>query len=280
MNISEVDKKYLIRFAGKFQNDHPLLAQSLFQILGIFTMLSGYVLKARKLRRQEIRQDIRSEDLYLRIFWLAREGLKILEEYVLPMVANYGEPKTLSYKLRASFYYLFVLFHNHPTVNLNHTYNDLTLSSREVFDSELKGKNEKYSFTTQRPTRSSSIKLIHPFGAAYDAATAATNLNIRANLLIPAKDYRSTARHCFQEAIVLADQYLYGSHPIRLSIMVEYATFIFECLHDCEESRQLAKTTIAEVFNAQEGIDNETFTDSIQLVNILGKIMTTRDFEG
>ncbi|POS86779.1 hypothetical protein EPUL_001369 [Erysiphe pulchra] len=288
MTISEVDKKYLGRFAGKFQNDYPLLAQSLFQILGIFTMLSGHVTKARKLRRIDISQNTKYSDLYLRIVWLAREGLKILEEYVLPMVANYGELKTLSYKLRASLYYLFVLFHNQPPISLKHTHENVTLTSGEVFDSETMEKSEEYISTAYESVRSNSISSMHSLKSGYEPAVTTANLNspftefppdFEANFLIPAKDYRPTARHCFQEATALANQYLYGSHPIRLSLMVEYSTYIFECLHSCEESRQLAKNTVAEVFNAQQGIDNETFTDSIKLVNVLGKIMAIRDFD-
>ncbi|RKF57270.1 putative 14-3-3 protein, partial [Erysiphe neolycopersici] len=253
MTISEVDKKYLGRFAGKFQNEYPLLAQSLLQILGIFTMLSGYVTKARKLRRLDISRNSKSSDLYLRIVWLAREGLKILEEYVLPMVANYGELKTLSYKLRASFYYLFVLFHNQPPISLKQTHENVTLTLGEVFDHETMEKSDEYISTIYESVRSNSTPSTHSFEAGYEPVVTTANLNSsftefspddEANFLIPAIDYRPTARHCFQEATALANQYLYGSHPIRLSLMVEYSTYIFECLHNCGESRQLAKNTV------------------------------------
>lgn len=288
MTISEVDKKYLGRFAGKFQNDYPLLAQSLFQILGIFTMLSGYVTKARKLRKLVVSRNTKSSDLYLRIVWLAREGLKLLEEYILPMVANYGELKTLSYKLRASLYHLFVLFHNQPPIRPKHTHKDVTLASAEVFDHEKMEKSGKNNSAAYESVRSNPTHFTHSFEEGCEPAATTTNLNspfsevspdVEPNFFIPAKDYRPIARRCFQEATTLANQYLYDSHPIRLSLMVEYSTYIFECLHSCKESRQLAKNTVAEVLNAEQGIDNETFTDSIELVNVLGKIMTIRDFD-
>jgi len=82
MATSEVDVKFLGQFAENIQLDHPLLAQSLFQILGNLVMLSDKVLTARKRRRLDTTRDTKSVDLYCRIIWYAREGLKLLEEYV------------------------------------------------------------------------------------------------------------------------------------------------------------------------------------------------------
>jgi len=118
MASSEVDMKFLGQFAQGVSIDHPMLAQNLFQICGNQVMLSEKVIRARKLRRLDTTRDTKSVDLYCRIIWYAREGLKLLEEYVLPMVDNYVELKVLSYKLRASYYHLYVLFHNHPTISL------------------------------------------------------------------------------------------------------------------------------------------------------------------
>ena len=44
-------------------------------------------------------------------------------------------------------------------------------------------------------------------------------------------------------------------------------------MHDLEGSRQLAKETISEVYDATEGIDNDMFADACALVNVLGKMM-------
>ncbi|KAG4430527.1 hypothetical protein IFR05_013996, partial [Cadophora sp. M221] len=118
MASSEVDMKFLGNFARNIQIDQPLLSQSLFQILGNITMFSEKVIRARKLRRLDTTRDTKSVDLYCRIIWYTRECLKILEEYVLPMVVKNVELKVLAHKLRASFFHLFVLFHNHPPITL------------------------------------------------------------------------------------------------------------------------------------------------------------------
>ena len=44
-------------------------------------------------------------------------------------------------------------------------------------------------------------------------------------------------------------------------------------MHDAEGSRKLAKKTIAEVYEATEGIDNDMFSDACELVTVLGKMM-------
>lgn len=49
--------------------------------------------------------------------------------------------------------------------------------------------------------------------------------------------------------------------------------FLYDCLHERDKSRSLAKVTIAEVYNAQEGMDDDMFEDAAELVGILGRMM-------
>lgn len=94
-----------------------------------------------------------------------------------------------------------------------------------------------------------------------------------ASFLLPATDYIPTASSCFATAATVAAQLLPGSHPIRLSVMLEYAAYTYDCLHDAEGCRRIAKQTIAGVYNAQEGMDDESFEDAAELVGVLGKMM-------
>jgi hypothetical protein len=275
MASSEVDMKFLGQFAANIQGDQPLLAQSLFQIFGNLTMLSEKVIRARKLRRLDTTRDTKSVRLYSTIIWYSREGLKLLEQYVLPMVANYGELKVLAYKLRASFYHLYVLFHNQPHVSLTgqiSTPPGLT-SPRAVKVDKGKGIDRGSPSEIYRP---SSVQPTHPLeGGPVGGVTDIRHPppEFAPNFLVPAEDYRPIALKCFQEATALAERLLWGSHPLRLSVKVEYTAFLYDCLHERERSRQLAKATIAEVYNAQEGMDDEMFEDAAQLVGILGKMM-------
>jgi hypothetical protein len=275
MASSEVDMKFLGQFAANIQGDHPLLAQNLFQIFGNLTMLSEKVIRARKLRRLDTTRDTKSVRLYSTIIWYSREGLKLLEQYVLPMVANYGELKVLAYKLRASFSHLSVLFHNQPHVSLSgqiSTPPGLT-SPRIVKIDKGKGIDLGVPSEIYRP---SSVQPTHPLEGGPVGGTPDINHpppEFAPNFLVPAEDYRPIALKCFQEATALAERLLWGSHPLRLSVKVEYTAFLYDCLHERDRSRQLAKATIAEVYNAQEGMDDEMFEDAAQLVGILGKMM-------
>ena len=268
--------KFLGQFAINIQGDHPFLAQSLFQIFGNLTMLSEKVIKARKLRRLDTTRDTKSVDLYCRIIWYAREGLKLLEEYVLPMVTNYGELKVLSYKLRASFYHLYVLFHNLPPVRLKsaqvHTPPGLKSPSATKAD---KGKGPARTSSPDDPFRPSSVQPTPPLEGGPVGGPPNVSpppIEFAPNFLVPATDYRPIALGCFQEASALAERLLWGSHPLRLSVKVEFAAFVYDCLYERETSRQLAKMTIAEVYNAEEGLDDDSFEDAAQLVGILGRM--------
>lgn len=284
MASSEVDMKFLGQFAANIQGDHPLLAKALFQVFGNLTMLSEKVIRARKLRRLDTTRDTKSVDLYCRIIWYAREGLVLLEQYVLPMVASYGELKVLAYKLRASFYHLYVLFHNQPPVSLKSGTQISTppgLTSPRARAVKLdKGKGvDRGSPSRGSPSqlyRPSSVQPTHPLEGGPVGGQPGVRqppVEFAPNFLVPAMDYRPIALTCFQEATILAEKHLWGSHPLRLSVKVEFAAFLYDCLHEREQSRRMAKATIAEVYNAAEGMDDEMFEDAAQLVGILGKMM-------
>jgi len=283
MASSEVDMKFLGQFAANIQGDHPLLARSLFQIFGNLTMLAERVIRARKLRRLDTTRDTKSIELYCKIIWYAREGLKILEDYVLPMVANYGELKVLSYKLRASFYHLYDLFHNSPPISLKrggtvHTPPGLK-SPRALKVDKGKGIDlgsplQDTSNTPDPFYRPSSVQPTHPLEQGGPVGGPSPPPSIFApNFLVPAEDYRPIALASFQEASALSERLLWGSHPLRLSVKVEFCAFLYDCLHERERSRALARNTIAEVYNAQEGMDDDMFEDAAQLVGIMGKMV-------
>lgn len=289
MASSEVDMKFLGQFAANIQGDHPLLAKALFQVFGNLTMLSEKVIRARKLRRLDTTRDTKSVDLYCRIIWYAREGLVLLEQYVLPMVASYGELKVLAYKLRASFYHLYVLFHNQPPVSLKSgtqisTPPGLTspraraarIDKGKGVDRGSPGRGSSSRGSPSQLYRPSSVQPTHPLEGGPVGGQPGIRqppVEFAPNFLVPAMDYRPLALTCFQEATTLAEKHLWGSHPLRLSVKVEFAAFLYDCLHERERSRRMAKATIADVYNAAEGMDDEMFEDAAQLVGILGKMM-------
>ncbi|WPG99220.1 Hypothetical protein R9X50_00203100 [Acrodontium crateriforme] len=125
MAASHIEEKILGRLAKQTAPTNPLLSSSLYQVLGLSILLSRKLNRARRVRRLDITRDTKSLQLYHQIIWLAREGLSITEVYILPHCQDgdqIPECRVMAAKLRASFYHVFCLFHNHPPIS--------TISSR------------------------------------------------------------------------------------------------------------------------------------------------------
>jgi hypothetical protein len=272
MASSEVDQKYLGKLAKAVENDNPLLASMLFKILGLSLNLSTQIAKARRQRRLDPTRETQSLELYFHIIWLSREGLVMLEQYVLPMVGDYVELKVLAYKLRASFYHIFVVFHNQPPVStMGISTPDVGTTGTPTPQRADKGKGPARDDDPE--TARSSLQPTHAMEGGPVNPPPGFGPEPAAAFLLPTRDYLPDAHRHFKDAVNLANSLLWGSHSLRLSVKTEYASFLYECMHDEEGSRRLAKETIAEVYEATEGIDNDMFNDACELVTVLGKAM-------
>lgn len=275
MASSEVDQKFLGKLAKMVEPTNPLLASILFKILGLSLNLADELVTAKKQRRHHTEQTPEFLKLVLHIIWLSREGLKLLDQYVIPSVGHEVELKVLAYKLRASFYHIFVLFHNNPPVS------DLSISTPEILAGAAMGfstpprlgKGKGIARDDDLESLNSSIQPTHPMEGGPVGPPPGFGVETPGSFLIPAADYLPAAHRSFKEAVALADDLLWGSHSLRLSVKTEYAAFLYECIHDPEASRALAKKTIAEVYDAQEGMDDDMFADACELVTVLGKMM-------
>ncbi|KAI3323011.1 14-3-3 protein [Xylariaceae sp. AK1471] len=273
MASSEVDQKFLGRLARQVEPNNPHLASMLFKILGLSINLAEHTVKARKQRRLDPLRTTQSLELYFHILWLSREGLIMLEQYIVPMVGDHGELKVLAYKLRASFFHIFVLFHNNPSVSTMGI--NTAIPGIPPIPRLDKGKGIDRGDAVPETARS-PMQPTHPmeggpvgpppgFGPQPPEPAGA--------FLLASVDYIPAAHDSFKQAVALADSLLWGSHSLRLSVKTEYAAFLYECLHDHEGSRKLAKDTIAEVYDASEGMDDDMFHDACDLVTVLGKMM-------
>ncbi|KAL8674843.1 MAG: hypothetical protein Q9224_007487, partial [Gallowayella concinna] len=65
-------------------------------------------------------------------------------------------------------------------------------------------------------------------------------------------------------ASALADALLSGSNPVRLSVKIEFAAYLYDCLHDAEASRRLASQAIKDVYNDSEGMTEDMFEDATE----------------
>ncbi|KAI9708999.1 MAG: hypothetical protein M1812_007812 [Candelaria pacifica] len=274
MASSEVDQKYLGEFAKHVREDNPLLSSMLYKILGLSVMIAKKLVKARRLRKLDTTRDTPSLQLYHHIIWQAREGLDILDHYVLPMVANFPELKVLTFKLQASFYHIYVLFHNEPRVNQRAipTFQSppgLSAIPRMNGAALAGGPSNRSNPTTNGGPVGGQL----PPGLTPVSVPRPT-----ASFLLPAIDYIPKADYAFGLTCKMAENLLPGSHPLRLSVKMEYAAFLYDCLKDQDGSRRLARQAIVDVYKTEDGIGDEEFEDAKDLVAILGR-MTKRGLD-
>lgn len=232
---SEVDQKYLGNYAKLVGTQNETLSAVLFKVLGLSTILSKKLVRARKQRKLDPTRTTKSLDLYRHIIWMAREGYLLLNEDVLPFVLNFRELKVLALKLKASFLHIFVLF--------DHTYQTRTnfrLPNSGPFQAEM-------STSDDRPQRTDSF---------YNW------INIASQAFVTADEY--------------ATSLLSGSHPLRLSVKLEYSAFAHDCMKEYSLSRSIARRAVDDAFGSMDAMSDESFEDAMDLVSSLG-IMAKRD---
>ncbi|KAF2856045.1 14-3-3 protein [Plenodomus tracheiphilus IPT5] len=308
----DFDQKFLGRIAKQTSDSNPFLSDALYQILGLSVLLARRLIRARKLRKLDTTRDTPSLSAYQHILWMSREGLSILELYVLPYAQDnqHGpECRVLSVKLRASFYHIFCLFHNQPpvtTTNLGST--DPRLPGAPPLPNSPRRKNDSSGLfppskrsgkqpILREPVNSivsESSFVTNPYaGAGGPVGTPSPGPTINAppglnpipipqpsSFILPPLNFVPLAGGYFTTATSYATSYLPGSHPLRLSVALEHSAFLWDCLHDHDASRRVARRAIKDVYRAQEAMDDTEFEDAAELVGILGRMMKRKSWEG
>lgn len=320
MATHNVDKKILGRLTVETKLTNPPLSKALYQILGLSEMLSHRLLKARQLRKINAK-DEKSITLYHHVIWLSREGLAIVET-ILPEAdtGRYGaELRVFCHKLRASFYHVFVLFHNNPAVfpgspSMNRRFSKsppiVSQSPLSVTSGNGKGKRPAPPAKDSPPSKRRPSQVDQAGSAQWDQpklrdpivsllSEDSTNTNPwaispppgfagkqsvqvadPAAFLLPSANFVSITTATFAMTHTMAATLLPGSAPLRLSVALEYCAFIWDCLHDHNGCRKMASRTIRDVYQAQEGMDDHEFEDAASLVNTLGRMMRRKSTEG
>ncbi|KAF9695888.1 hypothetical protein EKO04_005869 [Ascochyta lentis] len=307
----DFDQKFLGRIAKQTEDSNPYLSGALYQILGLSVLLSRRLIRARKLRKLDTSRDTPSLAAYQHILWMSREGLSILELYVLPYAQDnqHGpECRVLSVKLRASFYHIFCLFHNQPSVTMTNMESTesrghgATLSPRSANGRKTdQGLSPPSKRTGKQPVLREPIDSIvsetsfvtNPYAAGGPVGTPSPGppLNAPPGLnpvpipqpsafLLPPLNFVPLATGYFTTATSYATSFLPGSHPLRLSVALEHSAFLWDCVHDHEGSRRVARRAIKDVYRAQEAMDDTEFEDAAELVGILGRMMKRKSWEG
>ncbi|KAJ4986657.1 hypothetical protein SVAN01_07843 [Stagonosporopsis vannaccii] len=306
----DFDQKFLGRIAKQTEDSNPYLSSALYQILGLSVLLSRKLIRARKLRKLDTSRDTPSLAAYQHILWMSREGLSILELYVLPYAQDnqHGpECRVLSVKLRASFYHIFCLFHNQPPVTMTNMESAESRSTGAPL-SPRPGNNRKADHGLSPPSKrngkqpalrepidsmvSETSFVTNPYAAGGPVGTPSPGPPLNAppglnpvpipqpsSFLLPPLNFVPLATGYFTTATQYAMSYLPGSHPLRLSVALEHSAFLWDCVHDHSESRRIARRAIKDVYRAQEAMNDSEFEDAAELVAVLGRMMKRKSFE-
>ena len=306
----DFDQKFLGRIAKQTEDSNPYLSGALYQILGLSVLLSRRLIRARKLRKLDTSRDTPSLAAYQHILWMSREGLSILELYVLPYAQDnqHGpECRVLSVKLRASFYHIFCLFHNQPPVTMTNMESaesrgpGAPLSPRSGNGRKMdQGLSPPSKRSGKQPALREPIDSIvsetsfvtNPYAAGGPVGTPSPGPPLNAppglnpvpipqpsSFLLPPLNFVPLATGYFATATQYAASFLPGSHPLRLSVALEHSAFLWDCVHDHDGSRRVARRAIKDVYRAQEAMDDNEFEDAAELVGVLGRMMKRKSFE-
>jgi hypothetical protein len=222
--------------------------------------------------------------------------------------------RVLSVKLRASFYHIFCLFHNQPPVTTtNMTTTDarafgappLPLSLRSGNGHSSKRDPPGLSPPSKRSGKQPALRepidsivsetsfVTNPYAAGGPVGTPSPGPPINAppglnpipipqpsSFILPPLNFVPLASGYFTTATQYATSFLHGSHPLRLSVALEHSAFLWDCLHDHDASRRVARRAIKDVYRAQEAMEDTEFEDAAELVGILGRMMKRKSWEG
>jgi len=87
--------------------------------------------------------------------------------------------------------------------------------------------------------------------------------------------YMAPTIDAFNRADNAANKLLSGSHPLRLSVKLEFSAFTYDCTRDYGTSRSIAKRAVDQAFSSMDAMDDESFEDAMELVGTLA-IMAKR----
>lgn len=232
-----------------------------------------------------------------------------------------AECQVLTTKLRASFHHIFCLFHNNPpitTVSAHSSKRSTAMPLSPKHDNGQRRKrsgsgsspNDKRDATPKRSSRDSKGKkpqlrdpidsitsdasfLTNPYQGVQPGTTPPPGLTPMmppgfapippkpSAFLLPAIDFVPNTATYFRAASNIATLLLPGAHPLRLSVAIEHAAFLWDCVHDHDGSRSLARRAIRSLRDGEDaGITDEQYDDAADMVGVLGRMMKRKSWEG
>lgn len=297
MAVSTVEQRILGNLSEETAASNALLSSCLFQTLGLSVVLSQQLTKARSQRKLDYTRNTKSTRLYHHIIWLAREGLSITEVFILPYCQD-GEQgrecRVMAAKMRASFYHIFCLFHNHPplfqlhsnqpfspstprpgAIGRHNTQSEKRPGDRDSTVSDSSYVTNPWADPAQSPPPSYPIPPLpstphrhaplRPPGFSPQRPSPPSS----ASYLLPSLNFIPAADNYFRIANSLATRFLPGAHPLRLSVAHDFAAFLSDCAGENDTSASIARDAVRAAYGDQSHLSDREWEDSLVLVQSL-----------
>lgn len=295
MAITLIDRKILAHLINYYVSENKVVVENLRRILGLSVMLEQKLVRARRPRQFDVTGETRSLNLYQEIIFLAKEGLALTEVFIAPHCGEYAEGvyQVMALKLRASFHHIFCLYHNTPPIRLLRPNEKKELS---VFSINYMANRKSQEFNLSgSPLPSAKSFVTNPYAANVQAAPVLDTTEPRAILtrppglgmntrvfyeppvhastfLMPPLDYTPETKRLFEKACKLAETFLHPAHPLVLSLALERATFLIDCLSDYEKSLKVVKKAARAAWLSRN-TRHVTWEDAMNIMREMSEIL-------
>ncbi|KEQ64607.1 uncharacterized protein M437DRAFT_12263, partial [Aureobasidium melanogenum CBS 110374] len=204
MALTQIDRKVLAHSINYYVSKNNTVVENLRTVLGISVMLEEKLAYVHDLRVLNIDLGVKSLDPYRELIFLAKEGLALTEVFIAPYCGESADAvyQVMALKLRASFHHIFCQYHNTP------------------------------------PPRTAPV---HPPGFYLNTGVGYEPPVSASTFLMPALDYTPETKRLFEVAVKCAEEKLHPAHPLVLSLALEQATFLMDCLADYDKSFKVVK---------------------------------------
>ncbi|KAG9658232.1 hypothetical protein KCU64_g4650, partial [Aureobasidium melanogenum] len=300
MALTQIDRKVLARSINYYVSENKIVVENLRRVLGISVMLEEKLSYVRELRLLNIDLGARSLDPYRELLFLAKEGLALTEVFIAPYCGESadGVYQVMALKLRATFHHIFCQYHNTPPVRLLRqkkaeglsAFSAYYLASRQDQDFDLAASpvpsvqsfvTNPYAANGQAPSALAHVLANEPSQNTLQPRTAPVhppsfNVNTvveyeppvsASTFLMPALDYTPETKRLFELAAKCAEENLHPAHPLVLSLALEQANFLMDCLADYEKSFKVVKKAARAAYLSRREVTKANWDDVVRILH-------------
>lgn len=301
MALTEIDRKVLAHSINYYVSENQVVVENLRRVLGISVMLEEKISDIQALRLFNIPLGARPVDAYRELLFLTKEGLALTEVFIAPYCGESadGVYQVMALKLRASFHHIFCQYHNTPPVRLLRQKKAEGLSAFSAY--YLASRQDQNFDLAASPVPSVQSFVTNPYAANVQAPPVLAHLpakdqprtasayppGLNANSLIeyeppvaastflmPALDYTPETKRLFELAAKSAEENLHPAHPLVLSLALEQATFLMNCLAEYEKAFKVIKRAVRAAYLVRKEVTEANWHDDVKIMHDMTDVVS------